>query len=96
MKIDFSGAGEASRFGLMFAVSGMTRPLFGGVRMDPGSNELEEVSGPTLHHYDQRAEAFWEGTRGHDVMQNIAAMLNTFAASVPSLCSISVAGPDAI
>ena len=44
--------------------------------MDPGSNELEEVSGPTLHHYDQRAEAFWEGTRGHDVMQNIAAMLN--------------------
>ena len=44
--------------------------------MDPSSDELEEVTGPTLQHYDQRADAFWEGTRGHDVTQNIAAMLN--------------------
>jgi len=76
MKIDFSGVREASSFGLMFAASGMTSRLFGGVRMDARSDELGEVTGPTLQHYDQRAEAYWEGTRGHDVTQNIAAMLN--------------------
>jgi len=36
---------------------------------------MEEVSRRTLAHYDQRAEDFWQGTRDHDVRQNMAALL---------------------
>ena len=37
--------------------------------------ELERITRLTLAHYDGRAEAFWEGTREHDVSQNVAALL---------------------
>jgi SAM-dependent methyltransferase len=37
--------------------------------------DLEEIAGLTLEHYNQRAEDFWEGTRNHDVGQNVAALL---------------------
>ena len=40
--------------------------------------ELEKISDLTLEHYNQHAEYFWEGTRDHDVSQNIAAMLRSF------------------
>jgi len=30
-----------------------------------------------LEHYNQRAEDFWEGTRNHNVSQNIEALLQT-------------------
>jgi len=43
--------------------------------MTLNSRDLEEVSSLTLEHYDKRAADFWEGTRGHDVSQNIAALL---------------------
>ncbi len=36
---------------------------------------LSEIAVKTLEHYDQRAQDFWEGTRDHDVSQNIAALL---------------------
>jgi SAM-dependent methyltransferase len=36
---------------------------------------MDEVSRLTLAHYDQRAEDFWEGTRTHDVRQNMDALL---------------------
>jgi SAM-dependent methyltransferase len=36
---------------------------------------LEETSKLTVEHYDRHAEAFWEGTRDHDVSQNIEALL---------------------
>jgi SAM-dependent methyltransferase len=36
---------------------------------------MDEVSRRTLAHYDQRAEDFWQGTRGHDVRQNMDALL---------------------
>ena len=36
---------------------------------------LEKISELTLQHYNQRSEDFWEGTRHHDVSQNIAALL---------------------
>jgi SAM-dependent methyltransferase len=36
---------------------------------------LEEIADLTLQHYNERAERFWEGTRDHDVSQNIAALL---------------------
>jgi SAM-dependent methyltransferase len=38
-------------------------------------SELQQITERTLAHYDQRAEAFREGTRDHDVSQNIAALL---------------------
>jgi len=37
--------------------------------------DLEKISELTLQHYNQRSEDFWEGTRHHDVSQNIAALL---------------------
>ncbi len=37
--------------------------------------ELAKTSALTLDHYNERAEAFWEGTRDHDVSRNIAALL---------------------
>ncbi len=37
--------------------------------------ELQEIAARTLAHYDRRARDFWEGTRDHDVSQNIAALL---------------------
>jgi SAM-dependent methyltransferase len=37
--------------------------------------ELEKISARTLEDYNRRAEVFWEGTRDHDVSQNIAALL---------------------
>ncbi len=34
------------------------------------------VSSGTLEHYDRQAQAFWEGTRDHDVRQNLDALLS--------------------
>ena len=45
--------------------------------------ELERISTLTLAHYNQRADAFWEGTRDHDVSQNIAALLQHIEAPPP-------------
>ena len=36
----------------------------------------------TLGHYDANAEAFWEGTRDHDVTQNYAALLDALPSGV--------------
>jgi len=43
--------------------------------MKPNREDLAKTSALTLDHYNGRAEAFWEGTRDHDVSQNIAALL---------------------
>ena len=43
----------------------------------------DEVSQRTLEHYEQNAARFWEGTRDHDVSQNIAAMLRHVKARPP-------------
>ncbi len=51
--------------------------------MGPGSDDLKTVAAVTLRHYNQRADAFWEGTRGHDVTQNIAAMLKYIRGAPP-------------
>jgi SAM-dependent methyltransferase len=37
--------------------------------------DLETITNLTLEHYDKRAEGFWDGTRDHNVSQNITAML---------------------
>jgi hypothetical protein len=45
--------------------------------------ELAGIAELTIRHYNQRAEAYWQGTRDHDVSQNIAALLQHIAASAP-------------
>ena len=47
------------------------------------SDDLAEISSVTLAHYDQNADAFFEGTRDHDVRQNIEALLNCIQAQPP-------------
>ena len=37
----------------------------------------------TLAHYDQRAEDFWQGTRDHDVRQNMDALLGAIQSAPP-------------
>src|SRR6476620_2796624 len=43
--------------------------------MNLNPQDLQKISRLTLEHYEQRAESFWEGTRDHDVSQNIATLL---------------------
>jgi SAM-dependent methyltransferase len=45
--------------------------------------DLERIAALTLAHYNERADAFWEGTRDHDVSQNIAALLQHIEAPPP-------------
>ena len=45
--------------------------------------DLEHIAGATLEHYNQRAEDFWEGTRDHDVSQNIEALLRSIEGEAP-------------
>jgi SAM-dependent methyltransferase len=43
----------------------------------------DDTSALTLAHYEQRADKFWEGTRDHDVSQNIAALLDVIEGPPP-------------
>jgi SAM-dependent methyltransferase len=43
------------------------------MKLDP--RELANITRLTLEEYDRHAEDFWNGTRDHDVSQNIAALL---------------------
>jgi len=45
--------------------------------------DLEQISRDTLADYRKRAAAFWEGTRHHDVSQNIDALLSRIEAVAP-------------
>jgi SAM-dependent methyltransferase len=45
--------------------------------------DLERISGQTLEHYGARAEDFREGTRGHDVSQNLDALLRAIEGKPP-------------
>jgi SAM-dependent methyltransferase len=42
--------------------------------LDP--HDLRKISQTTLAYYDDTADAFWEGTRDHDVSQNVHALLS--------------------
>jgi SAM-dependent methyltransferase len=44
---------------------------------------LRQIVARTLGHYHARAEAFWEGTRNHDVGQNIEALLRHIKSAAP-------------
>ena len=45
--------------------------------------ELEAIAAKTLAHYDANAQRFWEGTRDHDVSQNIDALLQNIEGPAP-------------
>ncbi len=45
--------------------------------------DLDQITSVTLAHYNQRAEDFREGTRGHDVGQNIGALLRHIVGEPP-------------
>lgn len=45
--------------------------------------DLEKITGLTLEHYNRNAEDFHEGTQGHDVSQNIAALLQYIEGKTP-------------
>ncbi len=47
------------------------------------ARDLARISRGTLADYEQRADDFWEGTRGHDVSQNIAALLAAIEGAPP-------------
>jgi SAM-dependent methyltransferase len=46
-------------------------------------DDLRRIAARTLAHYDKRAQAYWEGTRDHDVSQNIAALLQSIETAPP-------------
>ena len=45
--------------------------------------DLQQLAAQTLEHYNQCADDFWEGTRDHDVSQNIAALLQHIEGDPP-------------
>jgi SAM-dependent methyltransferase len=45
--------------------------------------DLQKIAHLTLEHYNERAEEFWEGTRDHDVSQNIEALLQHIEGEPP-------------
>jgi SAM-dependent methyltransferase len=51
--------------------------------MEPGPRDLQSISARTLEHYERRAREFREGTRDHDVRQNIEALLRHIDAPPP-------------
>ncbi|NWA29619.1 class I SAM-dependent methyltransferase [Pseudomonas gingeri] len=48
-----------------------------------GPNDLEQIASTTLGHYNRSAEGFREGTRDHDVSQNIDALLRHIQGTAP-------------
>ena len=46
-------------------------------------NDLDKITDRTVGHYEQRAADFWEGTRDHDVSQNIESLLHYIEGKPP-------------
>lgn len=53
----------------------------GNFRLDV--EQLRQISEMTIGHYDRTAEAYWAGTRDHDVSQNYAALLDAIEGDPP-------------
>jgi SAM-dependent methyltransferase len=51
--------------------------------------DLALITAKTLEHYNARAAAFWNGTRDHDVKQNIEALLRHIRGA-PPLCILDL------
>lgn len=54
-----------------------------GIPMKLTPHDLKQISTGTLQHYNANADDFREGTRDHDVTQNIAALLRHIDAAPP-------------
>ena len=48
-----------------------------------GVEDLALITARTIEHYNERAAEFWEGTRDHDVKQNIEALLRHIRGAPP-------------
>lgn len=46
-------------------------------------DELDRIAARTLAHYDEQALSYWNGTRDHDVSQNVDALLRHIEAPPP-------------
>jgi SAM-dependent methyltransferase len=46
-------------------------------------DDIEQITRRTLDHYERNAQAFLEGTRDHDVSQNVAALLDAIDGAPP-------------
>jgi SAM-dependent methyltransferase len=53
------------------------------IKMKLNPQDLEKIANLTLDHYNERADDFWQGTRDHDVKQNIAALLKWIEGKPP-------------
>lgn len=51
--------------------------------MTLSSEDLQHIAARTVAHYEQHAQSYWEGTRDHDVSQNIAALLKYITTPPP-------------
>lgn len=52
--------------------------------MSPASPDpTDPITATTLAHYNDHAQSFWQGTRDHDVSQNIAALLRHLRGTPP-------------
>jgi SAM-dependent methyltransferase len=51
------------------------------MKLDP--LELEKIASLTLDYYNEQAKEFWQGTRNHDVKQNITALLKWIEGKPP-------------
>jgi SAM-dependent methyltransferase len=51
--------------------------------MKINQRDIAQIAQRTLGHYEARAQEFWEGTRDHDVSQNINALLTNIQATKP-------------
>jgi SAM-dependent methyltransferase len=50
--------------------------------MEPDTN-IEQITQRTLEHYERSAQQFFDGTRDHDVSQNVAALLGAIRSVAP-------------
>jgi SAM-dependent methyltransferase len=46
-------------------------------------DDIEQITRRTLEHYERNARAFLEGTRDHDVSQNVSALLDAIEGAAP-------------
>ena len=59
----------------------------------PARLDLDRISARTVRHYNQHAEDYREGTRDHDVRQNIDALLRHIAGKPPFIVLDFGCGP---
>lgn len=81
-----TGAVEAAGAAAVKPGGGMPGDEAHGRPEAPAAGALREISAATLAYYERNAEAFWLGTREHDVAQNVAALLGHIEAPPP--CAI--------